>query len=39
MAEVVDHGVPNRLIEKIEGYDPDNKDIKIIVHIETEGPF
>ena len=39
IAEVVDHGAPNGLIEKIEGYNPDNKDIKITVHMETGESF
>lgn len=39
IAEIVDHGAPNGLIEKIEGYNPDSKDIKLIVHMATGKSF
>ena len=39
IAEVVDHGAPNALIDGIEGYDPDRKDIKIVVYMETGKAF
>ena len=39
IAEVIDHGAPNEVINRIEGYDPDTKDIRIIIYMETGKKF
>lgn len=39
IAEVLDHGAPNGLISEIDGYKPENKDIRIVVHMETGKAF
>lgn len=35
IAEAVDHAAPNELFNRIEGYDPNENDIKFTVYMET----
>lgn len=35
IAEAVDHAAPNELIDRVEGYNPSEIDIKITVYMET----